>query len=50
MQDTLDHENSDFSALAAEYFRMTNEKQRFTSDTDYEGGTTRGGAGWNQAP
>lgn len=41
MQDNLDHKKSEFSVLAAEYYRMTNKRRRLLSDFDYERRTKR---------
>lgn len=40
MRVTLNHE-SEFSAHAAEYFCLTNEKRQYLSDTYYEQGTKK---------
>lgn len=39
MQDTLDYKKLKFSALPAEYFRMTNERHQLLFETNYEQGT-----------
>lgn len=42
MRNALQHKESEFSALPAEYYRMTNKRYRLSFDTDSERGTKRG--------